>query len=607
MKNLLVANRGEIAVRIMRAANELNLGTVAVFSEDDANSLHTRKADEARSLKGSGPKSYVDIEGILSVAREAGCDAIHPGYGFLSENAAFSRRCAEEGIIFVGPGAETLDLLGNKAQARALAEDNGIPVIPGTKGPTTLEDVNRYYSGLGEGAAIMIKAIGGGGGRGMRAVFHPDDIEEAFTRCQSEARQAFGNDEVYVEQLIPLSRHIEVQIVCDGSGGISDLGERECSVQRRYQKIIEVAPSPGLSDGLRRRLIAAATKIADASHYSNVGSFEFLVDANTMDSDDAPFYFIEANARLQVEHTVTEEVTGVDLVKTQLQIAAGHSLDDLGLNQDGVGTPNGFAMQVRINMETMAEDGTARPSGGVLTAFEMPSGLGVRTDSFGYAGYRTSPNFDSLLAKLIGYTKTNKYSDVISRTYRALCETRIEGVPTNIPFLQSILQHPDFINDNIHTRFIDENVTELVRARSNNHRKLFFEQPSVRTQASPQYAGARIDASDPLAVLDHGKTGADQPPPDFAPEPVTFTSADLVAGPENTVPIKAPVQGTIVSISVGEGDQVTTSTQVMVMESMKMEHEILAGTSGIVREVAVVEGDTVYEGHPPGIYRGRCS
>ena len=598
MKNLLVANRGEIAVRIIRAANELNIGTVAVFSEDDATSLHTKKADGARALVGSGPRAYLDIEGIISIAREAGCDAIHPGYGFLSESAAFSRRCAEEGITFVGPRAETLELLGNKAQARTLAEENGIPVIPGTKGPTTLEEVKGYFSGLGEGVSIMIKAIGGGGGRGMRAVSRIEDIEEAFTRCQSEARQAFGNSELYVEQLIPRSRHIEVQIVCDSLGGISDLGERECSIQRRYQKMIEVAPSPGLSAGLRQRLIAAAARIAEAANYENIGSFEFLVDATSMDLDDAPFYFIESNARLQVEHTVTEEVTGIDLVQTQLELAAGRSLQEVGLAGDGAGTPKGYAMQARINMETMTGDGTARPSGGVLTAFEMPSGLGVRSDSFGYAGYRVSPNFDSLLAKVVGHSRSSEYSAVISKTYRALCETRIEGVPTNIPFLQSILQHPDFINDKIHTRFIDENIADLVSASNSNHRKLFFEQAPVQTREKPQFAGARIDASDPLAVLDHGKSDEEQTPSMFPSEPMTYASAEVDAGPEGTVPIRAPVQGTIVSVSVAEGDQVTGDTQVAVMESMKMEHEVLAGTDGTVRQVAVAEGDTVYEGHP---------
>ena len=255
-------------------------------------------------------------------------------------------------------------------------------------------------------------------------------------------------------------------------------------------------------------------------------------------------------------------------------------------------------MQVRINMETMAEDGTARPSGGVLTAFEMPSGLGVRSDSFGYAGYRTSPNFDSLLAKVVGYTRSKEYSDVISKTYRALCETRIEGVPTNIPFLQSILQHPDFINDNVHTRFIDENVKDLVSASNNNHRKLFFEQVPVQTKTAPQYAGARLDASNPLAVLDYGKSKFETPTPILDPSQTMAAPIEEVVGPENTVPIKAPIQGTIVSIDISEGNQVTDKTQIAVMESMKMEHVVLAGINGTIRRVEVAVGDTVYEGRP---------
>ncbi len=598
MKNVLVANRGEIAVRIMRAADELGIRTVALFSEDDASSLHTKKADEARPLRGSGARPYLDIKGILAVAREAQCDAIHPGYGFLSENAEFSRRCAEEGVIFVGPRPETLDMLGDKARARVLAEELGVPVVPGTNGPTTLKEVKEFFSSLGEGASVMIKAIGGGGGRGIRPVFDINDIEDAYARCQSEAGQAFGNSDVYVEQLIPRARHIEIQILGDSSGGITNLGERECSIQRRHQKIIEVAPCPGLSTKLRERLIAAATKLAEATRYENAGSFEFLVDSVLMDSDDATFYFIEANARLQVEHTVTEEVTGIDLVKTQLQLADGSSLQELGLGQQEIGAPRGYAMQVRINMETMAQDGTARPSGGVLTAFELPSGLGVRSDSFGYAGYRTSPNFDSLLAKLIGYTNSNRFSDVIGKTYRALCETRIEGVSTNIQFLQSILQHPDFISGNIHTRFVDDHMKELVADSANGHRRLFFEQPVAQTKTSPQFAGARLDAGNPLAVLDYGKSEFDTPTPILDPGQATAAPLDEVVGPEDTVPIMAPIQGTIVSIDISEGDQITEKTQIAVMESMKMEHVVLAGTSGTIRRVEVAVGDTVYEGRP---------
>src|SRR5208282_5519566 len=314
--NLLVANRGEIAIRVMRAAAELGMRTVAVYSDDDIHSLHTRKADHAVPLKGSGAKAYLDAERIIAVARESGCDAIHPGYGFLSENAAFARRCDEEGIKFVGPRAEILELFGDKMQARAIAAQCGIAVMPGTSRATSLEDAKSFFTSLGGGGSIMIKAVAGGGGRGMRIVHHLNEIEEAYKRCQSEARASFGNSDVYVEQLMPRARHIEIQIIGDGSGAVSHLWERECSIQRRNQKIVEIAPSPGLAPAMRDRLTAAAVRMAKEVRYNNLGTFEFLVNADaSARTDEAGFAFIEANPRLQVEHTVTEEVTGIDLVK----------------------------------------------------------------------------------------------------------------------------------------------------------------------------------------------------------------------------------------------------------------------------------------------------
>ena len=605
LTKLLIANRGEIAIRIMRAAAELDIQTVAVFSEDDGQSLHTRKADEARPLRGAGVGAYLDVEHILTVAKEAGCDAIHPGYGFLSENAGFARRCAEEGIIFVGPRAEILELFGDKVQARLLAERCGVPVLPGTTQPTSLDQARAFLASLGADGAMMIKAVAGGGGRGMRIVHshnehnERDELAEAYTRCQSEAQTAFGNGDVYVEQLIPHARHIEVQIVGDGSGAVSHLWERECSIQRRHQKLVEIAPSPGLPVALRDQLIAAAVKLAETVKYNNLGTFEFLVDATVADSE-AAYAFIEANARLQVEHTVTEEVTGVDIVKLQLQLAAGQSLAELGLQQADIPEPRGFAMQVRINMETMQADGSARPAGGVLTAFEVPSGPGLRTDAFGYAGYRTSPRFDSLLAKLIGYSPSRKFSDVVTRTYRALCEFKIEGVPTNIPFLQSLLQHPDFVANQVYTRFVEDHIAELISSENGTHQQLFFAQPGAAGAAAqagkPALAGVKVDTLDPLAVLDFGKGEGDVQTTTTAPT-VTAAAFDIV-GPEGSVAVEAPMQGTIISLSVQEGEAVHAGKQLLIMEAMKMEHVIQAEINGIVQQITVAEGDTVYEGHP---------
>jgi acetyl/propionyl-CoA carboxylase alpha subunit len=604
--NLLVANRGEIAIRVMRAAAELGMRTLAVFSEDDAWSLHNRKADEARPLRGEGAAAYLDSEQIVTLAMEAGCDAIHPGYGFLAENAAFARRCAIEGITFVGPSAETLELCGDKGQARALAQVCGVPILPGTSGPTTLDEAREFLDSLGEGGSMMIKAVAGGGGRGMRPVHRPDQLAEAFERCRSEAEAAFGNGDVYVEQLMGRARHIEVQIIGDGSGDVSHLWERECTIQRRHQKVIEVAPSPGLPDGLRDRLTEAAVRMAEAVRFRSLGTFEFLVDADmdveTPAGEEATFGFNEVNPRLQVEHTITEAVTGIDLVQAQLQLAAGRTLVELGLGQASVPKPSGYAMELRINMETMGADGGVRPSGGTLTAFDPPSGPGVRTDSYGYVGYTTNPRFDSLLAKLIGHSPSADFVEVVDQTSNALAEFRIEGVSTNIAFLQSLLAHPEVAANRVHTRFIDDHIAELVPPEPGD-RPVDVDQPpaAIERPTAPGLAGAKVDTVDPLAVLNHGKTPTDVDEPPELTEAAPTTSEHLpstMEGPPGTVAVTAAMQGTIVSIDVQDGDLVHEGQQILVMEAMKMEHVITADTGGLVLQVAVSVGDAVYEGHP---------
>ncbi|MCP4755881.1 MAG: carbamoyl-phosphate synthase large subunit [Proteobacteria bacterium] len=590
---LLVANRGEIAVRIMRAAAELGVPTTAVYSEDDARSLHTRKADQAHPLDGVGAGAYLNVENILTAAKERGCDAIHPGYGFLSENAGFARRCDEEGIAFVGPTAETLEMLGDKTQARALAERCGVPLLPGTPGPVTLDQTREFLSSQGEGGAIMIKAVAGGGGRGMRPVLHPDELEEAYTRCRSEAQQAFGNGDLYAERLMTQARHIEVQIVGDGSGAVSHFGERECSLQRRHQKLIELAPCPGLAPGLRARLTADAVRLAEEVNYRNSGTVEFMVQADSM-REDADYAFIEANTRLQVEHTITEEVLDIDLVKIQIQLAMGHTLADLGLLQADLPAPRGFAVQVRINMETMGADGSAQPAGGTLSAFEMPSGRGVRTDTCGYVGYQTSPNFDSLLAKLIGHSASSDFAEAVAKTYRALCEFKIEGVRTNIPFLQSLLRHPDFVSNTVHTRFVEDHIQELVAPESAVHQRLFFDHSAPRKAQ----AGAKVDDTDPLAVLAYGKADGAAPAPSEAAYPHPDEPPLDIVVPENAVAMKALMQGTIISLDVKEGDFVRKGQQILVMNSMKMEHVISAEIGGVILQLLVVVDDTVFEGTP---------
>ncbi|MEE9254756.1 MAG: biotin carboxylase N-terminal domain-containing protein, partial [Pseudomonadales bacterium] len=588
--SLLIANRGEIAIRVTRAAAELGIRTVALYAEDDAQSLHTRKADESRPLEGVGVGAYLDGEQIIELAKDAGCDAVHPGYGFLSENAAFARRCDEEGLVFVGPRVAILELFGDKVRARSVAEAAGVPVLAGTSAATSLEEAQAFLSSLGDGGAMMIKAVAGGGGRGVRVVRSVDEIEDAYNRCQSEAKAAFGRAALYVEQLVTHARHVEVQILGDGSGNVCHLGERDCSIQRRHQKLVEIAPAPGFPASLRERVTSAALTLAREVRYDNLGTFEFLVDADNL-NEQSDFAFIEANPRLQVEHTVTEEVTGVDLVQAQLQLAAGRSLEELGLVQSEIAPPRGFAIQVRINMERMGEDGGATPSGGTLSAFEPSSGPGIRTDSFGYVGYTTSPRYDSLLAKLIGHSSSPRFEDAVTKTYRALCEFRVDGVPTNIGFLQSILRHDAFRSAHIYTRFIDEHASDLMRAPEEEHQQLFFKETSPAP--TPGLAGVRVDGNDPLAVLSYGRAGSATSP---STDPKAATS--LAMGPAGAVALNAPLQGTIVTLDVREGDSVHEGQQLLVMESMKMEHEIRAAISGVVKRIGVAVADTVYEGHP---------
>ena len=595
LRSLLIANRGEIAVRIIRAASELGMRAVAVYSEDDESALHTRKADQAVALQGQGARAYLDIDQLAAAAGDTGCDAIHPGYGFLSESAEFARRCAEQGITFVGPRPETLELFGDKARARAMAESCLVPVLPGTSGATSLDEAREFFESLG-GAPMMIKALAGGGGRGMRAVSRVEEIESAYERSRSEAVKAFGVGDVYVERLVREARHIEVQIVGDGSGAVIHLGERECSIQRRHQKLVEIAPAPGLAEAMREELCGAAVRLAEQVSYQNLGTFEFLVDRAAGAGGESAFSFIEANARLQVEHTVTEEVTGVDLVQLQLRLAGGSSLDQLGI--DSAAKPGGHALQVRVNMERMSADGAARPSGGTLTTFEPPRGEGIRTDSHGYAGYSTSPRFDSLLAKLIVHEKSDGHepSDglegVIDRTRDALARFKIEGVVTNVAFLQSVLDHPEFRAGRWYTRFIEDHIGDLATDDPPSG-----SEPRGRA-ADPATAGARVDASDPLAVLDFGRSVGHRRDAGSAVGSAASPSDFGIEGPEGATPTAAPMQGTIVDIEVAEGDAVHDGRPLLIMESMKMEHVIVADRGGIVRRITVTVGDSVYEGHP---------
>jgi acetyl/propionyl-CoA carboxylase alpha subunit/acetyl-CoA carboxylase carboxyltransferase component len=550
MKSLLIANRGEIAIRIARAAAELGIRTVSVFSTEDATSLHVRKTDAAFALGVAGPAAYLDIAGIVAAALQAGCDAVHPGYGFLSENAMFARACREAGLVFAGPTPEILDLFGDKVAAKALAVRCGVPVASGTGAPADVGQILEYLASLPPGDGVMIKAVAGGGGRGMRAVTDPAQVADAFARCRSEAQAFFGNGALYAERLLRNPRHIEVQIVGDGTGQVTHLWERECTLQRRSQKIVEIAPSPSLSASLRGRIIDAAVRMARELHYLSLGTFEFLVSGED-------FIFIECNPRLQVEHTVTEEVTGIDLVAAQLRIADGALLASLRLTQDRIPAPYGHAIQLRINMETMTPTGQTQPTGGTLGVFEPPAGRGIRVDHFGYAGYATVASFDSLLAKLIVHSAAPLYADVVAKAYRALCEFRIEGVATNAGFLRNLLRHPDVAANEVSTTFVEDHVADLLTG-IDDHRDLFF-------------AGSG---------------------------PVVAAPAETHSAPPGTVAVPAPMSGRIVSIDVAEGDPVRIGQPVGVIEAMKSELVVLADVTGIVHLVPAMAGEQILSGQP---------
>ncbi|WJP98553.1 pyruvate carboxylase [Macrococcus bovicus] len=511
---LLAANRGEIAIRIFRAATELGIPTVAIYSKEDSRSLHRYKADEAYLVGEhlSPTDSYLDIEGIISIAKQCGADAIHPGYGFLSENETFARRCLEEGIIFIGPELRHLDMFGDKVKARSQATAADLPVIPGTKEAVrSFEEVAAFVET--HGYPIIIKAISGGGGKGMRIVEQADELEEAYTRAQSEAQKSFGNREVYLEKLIRNPKHIEVQILGDQHGNLVHLFERDCSVQRRHQKIVEVAPSVGLSEDMRRNICDAAVKLMKKVGYVNAGTVEFLV------AEDA-FYFIEVNPRVQVEHTITEMVTGVDIVKTQILIADGEALHDARIEmpqQEEIQTL-GYAIQCRITTEDPLNH--FMPDSGTIMAYRSSGGFGVRLDAGdGFQGAEISPYYDSLLVKVSTQALTFKQAE--EKMIRSLKEMRIRGIKTNIQFLINVVQHPVFVSGAYNTNFIDATpeLFDIKEPRDRGTKTLEYI-ASVSVNGFPGVANARPDVLIPKLNYEKSLTGSRQLLLDEGPEAV---------------------------------------------------------------------------------------
>ncbi|MCE3047267.1 acetyl-CoA carboxylase subunit A [Helicobacter kayseriensis] len=447
-KRILVANRGEIAVRIIRACKDLGVESVVIYSEADELSLHVKMADVAYRLEGNPIGVYLDIEKILEVAHKSGAEAIHPGYGFLSENAVFARRVQESGLVWIGPNADVIAKMGDKNTARALMKENGIPIVQGTeplndKTPQEIKDIASKI-----GYPVILKASAGGGGKGIRVVEHEEELLESFEACKREAGAFFGNHDVFMEKFVSSPRHIEFQIVADLYGNVIHLGERDCSIQRRHQKLIEIAPSPSIDEGLRKRMGAVAVAAAKAVGYSNVGTVEFLLDEFNQ------FYFMEMNTRIQVEHGVTEEITGLDLVVRQIRIACGEILE---LQQQDVHF-QGYAIEARINAEDVNADFS--PSMGKICAYYPALGPSVRVDSCVYKDYEIPPFYDSMVAKLI--VRATSYDLAVRKLARALSEFRIGGIKTTIPFLKNICQDQVFKKGIFNTSYLSDRLQDLL-------------------------------------------------------------------------------------------------------------------------------------------------
>ena len=536
IKRLLVANRGEIAVRVMATAAVLGVETVAVHPADDAASAHVSRAGTAVELPGAGPAAYLDVDAIMAAAASTGCDMLHPGYGFLSERPELARSCAQAGVRFAGPDADALALFGDKTAARTRARELGLPVLAATAAAPAPDDVGPVLEQaldlLREHGAVMVKAVAGGGGRGLRPVTREADLAGAMRRCASEAASAFGDGAVYVEQLLVPARHIEIQVIGDGTGAVAVLGDRDCSLQRRRQKLVEIAPA-AIGDALRTRLSEAAVALAGSARYAGLATVEFLVQDDTA-------AFLEVNPRIQVEHTVTEQVTGLDLVELALRVADGARLADLPLGDGPAGraAPRGVAIQARVNAETLNPDGTLQPGAGTLTRFQPPAGRGVRVDTAAYPGWAVSPRYDSLLAKVI--TSGTTLEEAARRAVLALAEFDLAGVPVNLALLQAILQAPG------------------------------------------------------LGTLDIGWVDAHAA--DLAPAAPPASVEVLAEVPPGHVAVTAPLAGTIVSVAAAPDGQVAAGDELLVVEAMKMEHEVRAPAAGLVRAVPAAVGATVDAG-----------
>ncbi|MFC7405006.1 acetyl/propionyl/methylcrotonyl-CoA carboxylase subunit alpha [Georgenia alba] len=589
LTKVLVANRGEIAVRVARACADEGIATVGVYADPDRDALHVKLCDEAYALGGSrAVETYLDPDKILDVARRSGADAVHPGYGFLSENADFARAVVDAGLVWIGPPATAIDALGDKVTARQIAQQVGAPLVPGT--PDPVADAEEVLAFADEhGLPVAIKAAYGGGGRGLKVARTREEIPELFESAVREATAAFGRGECFVERFLDRPRHVETQCLADAAGNVVVVSTRDCSLQRRHQKLVEEAPAPFLTAEQEAALVSSSQAILRAAGYIGAGTCEFLVGA------DGTISFLEVNTRLQVEHPVTEEITGIDLVREQLRLALG---EDLGYESVPA---RGHAVELRINGEDPAAG--FMPAPGTITELTWPSGPGVRVDSGVVAGDTVSGAFDSMLAKLIvtGATRTQ----ALERARRALRETTVAGVPTVLPFHASVLREPDFVAEDggdsfrVHTTWIETDYAERLRALPSTR-------PTAPTAASPEPAqeqeatervvvevgGKRLEVVLPAGLgISGGLRGGQR-----RPVRRSQTRSATAASSGNGAALSSPMQGTIVKVAVGDGDVVEAGDLVVVLEAMKMEQPLLAHRSGRVQGITAAVGQNVATG-----------
>ena len=565
-RKILVANRGEIALRVMRACRELGIAAVAVYGAGELDAAHVRYADEAFRIPSDRPIPYLDIPALIEIARRANADAVHPGYGFLAENAEFATACADAGIIFIGPPPLAMWVMGDKVRARSAAIEAGVPVVPGSDGPIESDGARAF--GATNGYPIALKASAGGGGRGLRVAWHASEVEGAYRGAAGEGTRYFGDATVYAERYLDHPRHIEVQVFADRHGNVVSLGERDCSIQRHHQKLIEESPSPAIDQDLRRAMGQTAVALTRSVDYLGAGTVEFLFQ-------DGAFYFLEMNTRIQVEHPVTEMVTGIDLVKEQIRVAAGEPLsfgDDI--------EPRGHAIECRINAEDPYR--AFAPVPGTITTFRPPSGFGIRVDSGAGDGHQVLPEYDSLLAKLVVWGRDR--DEAIARLRRALAEFTIAGTVTTIPFHHAVAGHPVFQRGDFDTRFLERYPDILLKLPSSDPKTGMNLNRDERTAEEyvVEVAGKRFDVR---LYAPAGKAPSRAPAIGRAPRgPVSRRQGGEVT---------SPIQGTVLSVAVQTGDSVAAGDLICVIEAMKMENEITAPQAGTVSAVEVTRGQAV--------------